>query len=108
MLFRSQNVLLGIGEFDYYIKTKQAIKIPLAAVDKDDKPVNTDVVVEVIAQRGLDALDQALKLGFARSDNVQIDALKLGPTADPDLAALRKRQAEYCAVLERHNKFLCK
>ncbi len=58
--------------------------------------------------RGLDALDQALKLGFARSDNVQIDALKLGPTADPDLAALRKRQAEYCAVLERHNKFLCK
>lgn len=44
----TQNVLLGIGDFDYYIKTKQAIKIPLAAVDKDDKSVNTEAVVEII------------------------------------------------------------
>lgn len=58
--------------------------------------------------RGLDALDQALKLGFARSDNVQIDALKFNGRADPDLAALRQRKTEYCALLERHQKFLCK
>jgi len=57
--------------------------------------------------RGLDALDQALKLGFAKSDNVQIDALKFGAKGDPDLAVLRKRRLEYCAVLERHNRFLC-
>lgn len=60
------------------------------------------------ADRGLDALDQALKLGFARSDNVQIDALKFNGRADPDLAALRQRKSEYCALLERHQKFLCK
>lgn len=58
--------------------------------------------------RGLDALDQALKLGFAKTDNTQIDALKMDAKGDPDLAFLRKRRAEYCAVLERHNKFLCK
>lgn len=58
--------------------------------------------------RGLDALDRALTLGFAKSDNVQIDALKFDANADPDLAALRKRKSEYCALLERHQKFLCK
>lgn len=58
--------------------------------------------------RGLDALDQALKLGFAKTDNVQIDALKFNSRADPDLAALRQRKTEYCALLERHQKFLCK
>ena len=58
--------------------------------------------------RGLDSLDQALKLGFAKSDNTQIDLLKFDAKADADLANLRKRRTDYCAVLERHSKFLCK
>jgi len=45
----TQNTMLGIGNFDYYVKTKQSIKIPLIAVDKDDKLENNiPVKVEII------------------------------------------------------------
>jgi len=58
--------------------------------------------------RGLDSLDRALTLGFAKTENTQIDLLKFDAKADPDLINLRKRRTDYCAVLERHGKFLCK
>ena len=44
----TQNVLFGIGDLDYYTKTKQSIKIPLIAVDKDDKLTSGDAKVEII------------------------------------------------------------
>ena len=56
---------------------------------------------------GLDTLEKALSLGFAKSDNTQINALKLSDAGDPDLDNLKKRKKEYCNLLERHGKFLC-
>ena len=44
----TQNVLFGIGDLDYYTKTKQSIKIPLIALDKDDKLTSGDAKVEII------------------------------------------------------------
>ena len=45
----TQNVMLGIGDIDYYMKTNQAVQIPFIAVDKDDKLVNnTSAKVEII------------------------------------------------------------
>ncbi len=58
--------------------------------------------------RGLDALDQALKLGFGLTDAAQRDALKFDQKGDADLANLRRKRAEYCDVLERNQRYLCK
>jgi len=56
---------------------------------------------------GLDTLEKSLSLGFAKSDNTQINALKFGDVGDSDLINLKKRKKEYCNLLERHGKFLC-
>lgn len=56
---------------------------------------------------GLDTLEKALSLGFAKSDNTQINALKFGDAGDADLDNLKKRKKEYCNLLERNGKFLC-
>ena len=56
---------------------------------------------------GMDTLEKALSLGFAKSDNTQINALKLSNAGDDDLDNLKKRKKEYCNLLERHGKFLC-
>ncbi|MCX8491736.1 MAG: tetratricopeptide repeat protein [Cyclobacteriaceae bacterium] len=58
--------------------------------------------------RGIDALELAIKLGFAQSDNLQIDALKLGSTSGDDLLNLKRNRNDYCRMLERNGKFLCK
>ncbi|HMZ87954.1 MAG TPA: alpha-2-macroglobulin [Chitinophagales bacterium] len=45
----TQSNLLGIGEFDYYVKVKSPLRIPMIAVDKDDKGYKTqDAHVEII------------------------------------------------------------
>lgn len=45
----TQNTLFGIGDFDYYMKTRSTIKIPFVAVDKDDKLINgAPAKVEII------------------------------------------------------------
>lgn len=56
---------------------------------------------------GMDTLEKALSLGFAKSDNTQINALKFSDAGDDDLDNLKKRKKEYCNLLERHGKFLC-
>lgn len=45
----TQQTLIGIGMLDNYVRTRQAMKIPLIAVDKDDKGTRTtNALVEVI------------------------------------------------------------
>lgn len=59
---------------------------------------------------GFDALNKALDLGYAKSksDNAQLDSLKLDARGDSDLSFLRQKRSEYCSVLERHGIFHCK
>lgn len=45
----TQQNMIGVGDIDYYVRTKSALKIPVIAVDKDDKGLRSvEAKVEVI------------------------------------------------------------
>ena len=44
----SQDVFIGIGNFDYWVGTRQPIDIPLVALNKDEKEVTQQAQLEII------------------------------------------------------------
>lgn len=44
----TQDIFYGIGYFDYYLATNSEIKMPLIAVNKDGKSVNSKATIKVI------------------------------------------------------------
>lgn len=55
----TQDVFYGIGYFDYYLSTNQAIKFPLIAVNKDGKTVNSKAQIKVIKHEYLTVLNKS-------------------------------------------------
>lgn len=45
----TQQTMVGVGNIDYYVRTKTPLKVPVIAVDKDDKGLrSTEAKIEVI------------------------------------------------------------
>lgn len=68
----TQNTMLGIGQFDSYIKTRQSVKIPFIAVDKDDNLVNNvPVKIEIIKHEYETVIERSGTYYTYRSNNVE-------------------------------------
>lgn len=68
----TQNTMLGIGNFDYYVKTKQSLRLPFIAVDKDDKLMsNVEVKVEIIKHEYETVIEKRGKYYTYRSNKVE-------------------------------------
>ncbi len=68
----TQNTMFGIGNFDSYVKTKQVVKIPFIALDKDEKILNSaQAKVEVVKYEWETIIEKSGKYYNYRSNRVE-------------------------------------
>ncbi len=68
----TQNTLFGIGNFDSYVKTKQVVKIPFIALDKDENVLNSAAaVVEIVKYEYETVIEKSGQYYSYRSNEVQ-------------------------------------